>query len=145
VPIGMVIFSSARREDAPELNHSNIRLGKSAEAILDAERSRVVIVAQWEVAQQLRSDNYRVDHVVELPQDGSHLDNKDVWEIAKQLFRQQNVTKVIPIAPPLLQMHLVCRAIKQAGFEIDKRPIGKIGFSKNPLKTQRWTRSTSGC
>lgn len=137
---GMVCFSFALRAEDEEPNPCNIRLAKVAERIVDElGGEEVVVVAQWEIARQLRADGYVVAKSVELPADGSYLGSEDVWEDAKDVFKYYDIEKSIcPVANPFLHLTKVKKMIVADGWWIIDRKIGRIGFDK--LSTQWWTR-----
>ena len=139
---GIVVFSFALRSEEEEPNPCNKRLALAAERVIASQGSGATVVAQWEVARKLEPDGYALNHVVNLPADGSYLDSEGVWAEAREVFRQNGVKIVYPIAQPFLQMTKVRKMIEKDGFTVMKSKIGiaEIGFDKE--STQWWTRGS---
>jgi hypothetical protein len=135
---GLVVFSFALRADALEPNPCNVRLAKAVERIVAEEDDDVVIVAQWEVARQLRRDNLHPAHAVELRLNGDYLGSEQVWEEAKTLFKELGISEIIPVGNPFLHMYKLQRMLAADGYTVIKRPIGWIGFDPSPENTQWW-------
>ena len=136
--LGVVAFSFASRAEAEEPNPCNARLARAVDRIVGAQSETVVLVAQWEVARGLRHG--RPDHVVGPLPNGRYLDTADVWHDAAPLLRRAGVSRVIPVAHPVLHRAKVARLIRRDGFEVLRAPVGHIGFDPSPRNTQWWTR-----
>ena len=136
--LGLVAFSFAARAEPEEPNPCNVRLAHAVDRIVSAQKETVVLVAQWEIARALRRS--RPFHVVGPRPDGRYLDSADVWNDASPLLRKAGVTRVIPVAHPVLHRAKVSRLIRRDGFEVLPEPIGHIGFDRSPRNTQWWTR-----
>lgn len=160
--VGIVGFSFGLRTEELEPNPSNIAL--TAEVIkairlvqitghvdILLHDSKPVVVAQWEISKGLRQKNVEPDHVVELRTDGTYLDSAGVWDEAKRMFDELEVTDVIIVAQPFLHLPGIKmmiekdnrRRVKQGKepFRILEFVIGDIPFDDSPLNTQPWTRS----
>lgn len=133
---GLVVFSFALCKKEP--SKCNIRLAKTVERIIAEENYPLIIVSQWEVARQLTTDGVCVDHIVELRPDKSFLGSEQVWQEAMELFRNKQITEVIPVAHTFLHMVKIKYLIRTSGFKVINRKIDWIGFDKN--STQWWTR-----
>lgn len=136
--LGVVAFSFASRAEPEEPNPCNVRLARAVDHIVGAQEETVVLVAQWEIARALRHS--RPFHVVARLSDGRYLDTADVWNDASPLLRCAGVTRVIPVAHPVLHRVKVSRLIRRDGFEVLRVPIGRIGFDRSARNTQWWTR-----
>lgn len=138
--LGLVAFSFARRSDQQEPNPCNQRLAENVLQIIEKETRPVTVTAQWEVAKALENLGYTVTQVVNLPEDGSYLGSEEVWQAAKARFVDLNVTEVIPVAQPFLQLTKVKRLILKDGYMLTNYPIRKIGFDPAKENTQWWTK-----
>lgn len=138
--IGLVAFSFALREEQDEPNPCNQRLGDIVAAIAATEPD-LMIVSQWEVTRHLDSLGIAVATTVELPTDGSYLDSRMVWNTAKATFSAHDITRVIAVSQPFLQLGAVKSMIRRDGFTVIDYPIPAIGFDTSPLNTQPWTKS----
>ncbi len=139
--IGLVAFSFGLRTSDTEPNPCNQRLGLAVQSILTAEPTEVIIVSQWEVAKQLEAIGIKTNHVVNLRDDGEYLDTRDVWNEAKVLFDKLGIREVVPVANPYLQLFYAKKMVKDDGFQVLSKPIGRIGFDNSPQNTQAWTRN----
>lgn len=100
----------------------------------------VYIIAQWEVALQLRVDGFPTEHIVEA-RPGHYLSSNDVWEEAKDyVLKPKCINEVVPVAHRWLQIVMVRQLIKGDGFRSVKKKIGMIGFDNSPLNLQPWTK-----
>lgn len=140
--IAIVAFSYALRKDEP--NPCNVRIAKIVERIyheLRDEGFTVYIIAQWEVALQLKADGIHVDHVVQAR--STYLSSDDVFEEALEyVLDPENIDEVVPVAHRWLQIVKVKQLIKSAGKQVVKRykGKGKIGFDNSDLNLQPWTK-----
>jgi hypothetical protein len=132
---GLVAFSFAL--GAKEPNPCNMRLALAVKRIIDAEEGRILIVAQWEVALALEQCGVKAHHTIYQEQ-GVYLDSHMVMEQAASWLHDCGVTEVIPVAQPFLHLILCQKLVRQHGFILLKRKIGKIGFYRSSL--QWWTR-----
>jgi hypothetical protein len=135
---GLVVFSFALRAAVEEPNPCNVRLASVVRRIVEREVDQVVVVAQWEVALQLRQYGIPVARVVTPRSDGAYLDSKQVWEQARAEFWDREIDVVIPVAQPFLHLHRVRQLMEADGFSVGRRRIGWIGFDRR--STQPWTR-----
>jgi hypothetical protein len=146
--LGLVAFSFGQRED--EKNDpclSNIDLAEAVGKIVSCEAEKIVVVAQWEIAKvllQSASVNEQMEwlepdfivhhHRVE----GEYLDSDEVMAQAALYLHKRGVTAVIPVAHPFLHLTKCKQLVREAGFALAERKIGRVRFDK--LSVQPWTR-----
>lgn len=138
-------FGSAKKEPNP----CNVSLGIEAYRIMKEEEKNtgedMVLVAQWEVAAALRKViGFSADYVVEKHrQSGEYLDSREVMAQAAMIFRDHEITDVIPVANPFLHLFACRRLVRESGLTPLKRKVRWIGFYKDSL--QWWTRGPMRC
>jgi hypothetical protein len=141
--LAVVAFSFGLRAKAREPNPCNRRLARAAERITrlaENESGNVLLISQWEVAEQLKADGVHVDRVIHMSPRGDYLDSDKVWAQALSFLQGRSVTRVIPVAQPFLQAHKVCKLIRKSGLPLERKRIGWIGFDSSPANTQWWTK-----
>jgi hypothetical protein len=138
--LAVVAFSFGLRAKAREPNPCNRRLARAAERIAGHESGNILLLAQWEVAKQLKADGVHVDRVINKSGRGAYLDSDEVWAQALAFLRDHRVTRVIPVAQPFLQIHKIRKLIRESGLPVDRKRIGWVGFDPSPANTQWWTK-----
>lgn len=136
----VVAFSFGSRDERHEPNPCNQRLALAAERIINDELGNLLLISQWEVAEQLESDGLHVDHVIRYPSDSGYLGSDEVWAQALTTLAKHGVNSVIPVVHPFLQMYKVRQLIRESGINVERRRIGWIGFDPSPDNTQWWTK-----
>jgi hypothetical protein len=136
----VVAFSFGSRDELHEPNPCNQRLARAAERIINDDMGDLLLISQWEIAEQLESDGMRVDRVIRYPSQSGYLDSDEVWAQALTTLDKYGVSSVIPIVHPFLQMYKVRQLIRESGISVERRRIGWIGFDSSPANTQWWTK-----
>ena len=136
----VVAFSFGSRDELHEPNPCNVRLARAAERIINDELGDLLLISQWEIAEQLESDGLHVDHIIRYPSEGGYLDSDEVWAQALPMLDKYGVSSVIPVVHPFLQMYKVRQLIRESGISVERRRIGWIGFDSSPANTQWWTK-----
>jgi hypothetical protein len=134
--IGIVAFSFGL-EDGFEPSICNVRLAQNVERLYREHQGDCIVVAQWEIALELFRLSIPVHYTVERTP-GVYLDSEAVMQAADPIFKQMDVTGVIPVANPFVHLVKCKRLVKKAGFKLLPARIGHIGFNKN--SDQTWTR-----
>jgi hypothetical protein len=137
---GVVAFAFAKREDDLEPNPCNERIAENVIRIVSECEMPVYVVAQWEVAQALRSRGLEPDETVDNRSSGGYLDSEGVWAAARSSFRALGLTDVIAVAQPFLHLGKVRRIIRADGYRLPEVSISSIGFDNSGLNLQWWTR-----
>lgn len=154
-PVGIVALSYGKRAPRYEPNPVNRKLGDQVIRLIDEYWSNtearkldprpVVTVAQWEIAKRVEREShlfwrspFPLDRVVNLKEDGSYLDSKDVLEAAFEEFRAAGVKQVIVVANPFLHLGHVRKMVEAAGFEVLRVEIKPVGFDNSPDQLQWW-------
>lgn len=141
---GMIVFSFAFRKEG----HSscNVRLAQAAKRIVEKiaaeEDEFVVVVAQRTTAAILKELGVPVAHVIKkMP---GYEGSEEVLRQAEEIFRMNpEITEVIPVAQPFLQLTKCVQLVKNAGYVCWSFlrlvwEIGWIGFDWHSV--QPWTR-----
>lgn len=143
--IGIVGFAFGLATEAEEPNPSNSALADAIDEALwfvEAAGDEAFIVTQWEITKGLDLVSLTVNRSVEQNTDGSYLDSKGVWEVAKADFHAQGITQVIIVAQPFLHLPALKKMVRADGFEVNSNlKIGEIPFYNSPSNTQPWTRT----
>jgi hypothetical protein len=139
-PIAIVAFSFGARDEQDEPNPCNQRLAQAAERIIRSESGDLLLISQWEVAEQLESDGICLDHVIRSSAASEYLDSDEVWAQALIILNKYGVNSVIPVVQPFLQMYKVKQLIRESGITIERRRIGWIGFDSSSANKQWWTK-----
>ena len=134
--IGIVAFSFARHL-INEPNPCNVRLAAEIERLIKGAEGSALVVSQWEVnlALPLGTAGYSV---IEHRSLDEYLDSEEVMSQAAEFFRKHNITRVIVVAQPFLQLAKCRKLARTEGFTVIKKKINKIGFYKD--SSQWWTR-----
>lgn len=141
--VGVIGFAFGLR--AIEPNPSNAALAVKLYEVVDfVEHSGSVAIAisQWEITKAVEAMfDFEVDLSVGLRADGTYLDSKGVWEVAKPEFVHEGVTQLIIVAQPFLHLPSLKKMVRDDGYEVFEYKIGEIPFDSSKLNTQPWTRS----
>lgn len=136
----VVAFSFGLRDPSQEPNPCNERLAYAAERIIRSRDRNTLVIAQWEIAEQLMADGQAVDKIVGPASSREYLDSDEVWRQAQKFLANRNVYQVIPIAQPFLHLHRVKGIIRRSGMNVGCEPIGWIGFDRSSANKQWWTK-----
>jgi hypothetical protein len=135
----VVAFSFGMRDMPSEPNPCNVRLARAAERIVERQAGDTLLIAQWEIAKQLKRDGAHVYRVVSSA-DGEYLDTDKVWQKALDSLTCHNVDSVIPVAQPFLHRHKIGKLIRDSGISVKREPVGWIGFDSSKDNLQWWTK-----
>lgn len=138
---GIVGFSFGLRSEKEEPGPSNLAL---AHEVVMAMRTydTTIVVTQWEITKGMKRYSETPTRSVELHEDGTYLDSKSVWKLAKSEFDSQGVRQVVIIAQPFLHLPGLRRMIEKDEFEVvNHRLSQRIPFDNSPFNTQPWTRN----
>lgn len=125
---GMIVYSFAWRH----YGHSpcNIRLAMAAQQIIKAEKDLVIVFAQRTTAQILQALGVKCHTVKKQP---GYEGSEEPTRQATELFRQNGITEVIPVAQPFLLLTKCIWLVRKEGFQTPSfwklaRMIGWVGF-----------------
>ena len=135
---GIIVYSFAWRK----VGHSrcNVRLAEAAKRIAQAQHEPVLIIAQRSTAKVLQELGIPCEIVQKRT---GYEGSEEVTLQAADLFRRHNITAVIPVAQPFLQLTKCIQLVRRQGFTTPSLRtllpmIGWIGFDQ--LSVQPATR-----
>ncbi len=127
---GMIVYSFGWRRKG----HSpcNIRLAMAAKGIVEAQTEPVLVIAQRSTASILKELGIKCCSV---QKHSGYEGSEEVTRQATELFRELNITEVIPLAQPIFQLHKCLLLTRREGFKTASfwqlaKMIGWIGFDK---------------
>ena len=134
----MIVYSFAWRKKG----HSpcNIRLAEGAKRIIEAQDEPVLVFAQRTTALVLKELSVECQIV---PKRSSYEGSEVLTRQPAEVFKENGITEVIPVAQPFLQLTKCIQLVHKEGFRTPSffklvSLIGWIGFDRESV--QPWTR-----